>query len=312
MPELDVYREAIVRYRKWLDQLSCSACGRFLTRIGSTNDATVEGALGEALAWNWLGPRSSEIHVNEHESEGGVDFVCTNADRRYYVEVSTLTIATVTSETGLQHLPSGGAQNYGDLTRAVMRKVISKAAQASGLDKPYLLFVPTVHFQASAITLSTHHLQHILVGHTGIGGKFDPEEGAIAGGFHHMAMLDSPAFFKPKTLEPVRRHMSAVLVGGFGIRPPECRVRGVIHPDPLRPFDRACLPDTCFGRLDPWPPANGLHVVWERADGTPCDEKTERERRQREAEMRLRKAGFGPHLDEFAHEARKREQASSE
>lgn len=278
MPNLDAYREEIVEYRKWLDHKSTSACKRFLDRIGNTNAATEQGALGEALAWNWLERRSSEIHLHEHESEGGVDFVCTHAAGKYYVEVSMLTTETVTKETGLQEFPDQGAQSYGDMTRAVMRKVISKAKQAGGHDKPYLLFLPTVHFQASALTLSTHHLQHILVGHTGIGGRFDPEGGAVVGDLHHMAMLDSPAFFKPRTLEPIRRHMSAVLLGGFGFKRPECVVRGLLHPDPLRPFDRACLPDTCFGRLDPWLPMNGLQIVWERGDGTPCDDESERER----------------------------------
>lgn len=304
MPDLDPYREVIVRYRKWLDQESHSACKRFLNRIDSTDDATREGALGEALAWNWLEPRSDEIHLNEHDSQGGVDFVCTNAAGRYFVEVSTLTTETVTRETGLDHHLSGGAHCYGDLTRAVMRKVIGKAAQAGGLDQPYVLFIPTVHFQASAITLSTHHLQHILVGHTGIGGRYDPEEGAVVGSSYNVAALDSPAFFKPETLQPTRQHMSGVLVGGFGICPPA--VRGVLHPDPLRPFDRECLPDTCFGRLDPWPPTNGLQVVWERADGTPCDGAAERKRHNEEAEKQLRKAGLGSLLDELAHEARKR------
>jgi hypothetical protein len=306
MPDLERYREAIVAYRKWLEWHNASACERFLQRIGSTQESWVEGALGEALAWNWLQPRSSDIRWNEDEGEGGVDFLCVSDGRTYYVEVATLTTEVITKETGLTELPGAGAQSYRAATRAVMRKVISKAEQAGGLDKPYLLFIPIVHFQASAITLSTRHLEQILVGSTGVGGAFDPAVGAVVGDLYSMAMLDCPCFFRPGTLEPIRRHMSAVLVGGFGLVPPDCKVGGVLHPDPLRPFDRACLPDGCLGRLDPWPPADGLRIVWERADGTPCDDKAERERRVKEAEARLRKAGLGPYLDELVREIEQR------
>ena len=187
-----------------------------------------------------------------------------------------------------------------------MRKVKGKAEQAGGLDKPYLLFIPILHFQASAITLSTRHLEQILVGSTGVGGAVDPAAGAVVGELHNVAMLDYPCFFRPRTLEPTRRHMSAVLVGGFGLVPPDCNVGGVLHPDPLRPFDRARLPDACFGRLDPWPPVDGLRIVWERADGTRCDDDAERERRSQEAEARLRKAGHGPFLDELVRETKQR------
>ncbi len=163
----------------------------------------------------------------------------------------------------------------------------------AGLDKPYLLFIPILHFQASAITLSTRHLEQILLGSTGFGGAFDRAAGAVVGDLHSVAMLDYPSFFRPETLEPIRRHMSAVLVGGFGLVPPDCIVGGVLHPDPLRPFDRACLPDACFGRFDPWPSSDRLRIVWERADGTRCDDEAERERRLKEAEARLRRAGHG-------------------
>ncbi len=251
-------------------------------------------------------PRSSDVRLNEDEGEGGVDFACSSDGRAYYVEVSTLTTEIVTRETGLPELPSAGASSYRPATRAVMRKVQGKAVQAAGLDKPYLLFIPILHFQASAITLSTSHLEQILVGSTGVGAAFDPAAGAVVGDLRSVAMLDYPCFFRPRTLEPIRRHMSALLVGGFGLVPPDCTVGGVLHPDPLRPFDRACLPDACFGRLDPWPPADGLRIVWELADGTRCDDKAERERRSKEAEARLRKAGLGPYIDEVARESKQR------
>ena len=306
MPDLELYRDAIVAYRKWLERQSTLPCERFIQRLDSAQEPRVEGALGEALAWNWLQPRSSAIRLNEDQVRGGVDFACASDGRAYYVEVSTLTTEIVTKETGLPELPSAGAKSYRPATRAVMRKVQGKAEQAAGLDKPYLLFIPILHIQASAITLSTAHLEQVLVGSTGVGGAFDRAAGAVVGGLHSVAMLDYPCFFRPGTVEPIRRHMSAVLVGGFGLVPPDCTVGGVLHPDPLRPFDRACLPDACFGRLDPWPPADRLRIVWERADGTRCDDEAERERRSKEAEARLRKAGLGPYLDEVAREIEQR------
>jgi len=305
MPNLDVYRAAIVAYRKWLESQSTSACKRFLTRIASQDERLSEGALGEALAWNWLEPRTDKVQLNEDESTGGPDFVCACEDRSYLVEVSTLTTDAVANATALPEFPTLGPRWYRSLTRAILRKVIHKSPQASDLDLPYVLFIPTVHFQASTILVSTAHLEHILVGSTGIGGAFDPVDGVI-GNLQNVATLDHPCFFETRTLHPTRRHMSAVLVGGFGFVPPDCTIGGVLHPDPIRPFAPICLPDTCLGRLEPWPPANGLRVVWELADGTRCDDEAEREKRTQRSEMNLRRAGFGPFLHELADERRRR------
>ena len=48
MPDLELYRDAIVAYRKWLERQSTSVCERFIQRLDSAHESWVEGALGEA------------------------------------------------------------------------------------------------------------------------------------------------------------------------------------------------------------------------------------------------------------------------
>lgn len=293
---LEVYREAIVRYRKWLEREERSACKRFIHQLDSGDDAAREGVLGEAIAWNWLEPRSTNIQYHECPSHGGPDFKCDSAHGPWYVEVTTIRAATMTNATGLQHHPTVGACYYGPATEAIKKKIIDKASQVAALDAPVVIFVVTFHFQASALVFSTGHLEDLFVGSQGVRSKINLQSGE-SGPLEPHATLDHPLFFQSKTLTPLRQHISAVLLGGFGVHPPDCVIRGVLHPAPRRLFDARNLPDTCFGAIEPWPVEDSSRIVWRKADGTDCSEAADRERRLHQARRHLRDSGYGHLLD---------------
>jgi hypothetical protein len=297
----EAYREAIVQYWKWLDPIRPVACARFLDRLkDGADDSAKEGAVGEAVAWNWLEPRCSAIHLNESDSVGGVDFKCESPAGSFFVEVTTITVATASDKTGLHHHPIGkGAKFYGTATTAVKSEILSKSRQVSGLGDPLLVFVVTLHFEVSALAFETFHLEELLVGSHRIQVPINLTTGD-SGEIEDVVSFDHPLFFQSRTLTPLRRHISGVLLGGFGLREPV--VRGVLHPDPLRPFSVRCLPDTCFGSIRPWPATDTTAVVWQTADGTLCDEKSRRQRELVEGERRLRRAGLGNLIDSMRRE----------
>ncbi|HMN41870.1 MAG TPA: hypothetical protein PKE29_13580 [Phycisphaerales bacterium] len=304
MVRLDAYREVIIAYRKWLEAQRPSACKRFLSRLESPSSIHVEGAVGEAAAWNWLDPRCDSIELNESDAHGGADFRCVGNGASFLVEVTTITIPTASDRTGLSHSSKHtGPKYYGTATAAIKQEIVSKAKQVSGHTVPVLVFVTTLHWEVSAIGLQTHHLEELLIGSSVITSTINRLTGDSVGPIRNEATFDHSLFFATRTNLPLRRHISGVLVGGFGLRPPECVVRGVLHPDPARPFDPRGLTDACFGSIRPWPLTKQSRVVWRKSNGDGCDDATEQEERIEKARRNLHAAGL---WDEIHRELRRR------
>lgn len=306
MVNLEPFRDVIVQYRKWLEEQRPSACKFFLKRLSSRDSAKVEGALGEAVAWNWLEPRCGQIELQE-SGDGGLDFVCSPREGVFLVEVTTLTIAKASKRTGLDHeLAERGPKFYGTATTAIKEKILAKCGQDKELSRPLVIFVVTLHFEVTAIAFQCRHLEELLVGKRVLTWKMNADLSGPAGPLYERCTSDHSLFFESETQTLARRNVSAVLIGGFGIRPPDCVVRGVLHPDPVRPFDPGWLPDVCFGRIEPWPLCSASRVSWQNAAGVLCDDEAEEERARRAAEQRLRRAGYGHVLDEIQREIRRR------
>lgn len=271
------HRDSIVRYRRWLERRSIDSLKQFLNRLGSGVPQTVEGALGEAVAWNWLAPRCERISLYEVPGTGGPDFLCESSGERFLVEVTTITRETTTRRSGLSESPDQRFGTYGSIMRAIKKKADKKAAQVAGYELPVLVFVVTLHYQASVLCLSCLHVEQLLIGSTGFGITIDAKRGEAVGKPYSTAALDHPVFFGEGTTTPARRHISGILLGGFGLVPPKCVVKGVVHPDPVRPIDIACLPDLRWCMLEPWPSIDGtLGVTWRYGNGAPADDATVR------------------------------------
>jgi hypothetical protein len=214
-----------------------------------------------------------------------VDFQCHSNERSFFVETTTITIPIATSRTGLSHgIEDSGPKFYGT---AIKNEVIQKSKQVAGLDRPALIFVTTLHWELSAIGLQTHHLEELLVGSSVITASLSRETGSAVGSPRNEATFDHSLFFESRTNVPRRQHFSGVLVGGFGLLPPDCQVKGVLHPQPARPFDPRCLSDACFGSIQPWPLSAQSRIIWRKACGTLCDDEAETEQRLEKARRRL-------------------------
>jgi hypothetical protein len=298
MRSFDAYRESIVAYRKWLEGQRVEACKRYLDRLADPNDGREEGAVCEAVAWDWLASRC-RVTLFESETDGGPDFRCHCKAGDFLVEVGALTIDAGSTATGLDHDARTGPKHYSTATRAIKARVMKKAEQIGKQGLPAIVFVPTLHFEISAVATSTHHLEELLIGATVISGVYDHDTGTVEMAESEVATLDHPLFMQSRTGMPLRRNISAVVVGGFGPLPPQCVVRGVLNQNAIRPFDPMCLPDLCCGRIEPWPPGKSVSVAWQLANGQLCDDDSEHVRHQAAVERRLRRQGLGGLLDEI-------------
>ena len=90
----------------------------------------------------------------------------------------------------------------------------------------------------------------MLTGDTLISFLMDPRTGSAVGGNFLSTKLQSAAFLKPENvsgIEEARLPVSGILIGGFGCKPP--KVYGLLHPNPIRPFNRRLLGPIEFCQL---------------------------------------------------------------
>lgn len=264
--DLSLWSPSIGAYASWLDREDFDAAGLWAKRLKSKGLAHVEGAVAEAVAWDFLSHRVDEIRPGSI-SEGGPDFRCVRNGRTFFVEVTNLSRALVTKRTGLTE-EVDGAQTYGDLTGLIKQEVKSKAGRASNLGAPHLVFVTTLHGMASQVCVDRAHVAHVLHSTTGIGGSFDAERGEIVGPLREFTRMELSAFTQAFTVDPARRNVSAVLVGGFGTYP-DVRVLGVRHPDPVHSFDPALFEDVPFFEFTTWPPNPRVMARWTLPEAQP-------------------------------------------
>jgi hypothetical protein len=225
-----------------------------------------EGAMCEAMYWSVL--EGFGISVEPNDVDSGPDFLCRKNGQKFYVEVKCLTIAKVTKKATLPHLSQSdiGSRAYGNLNKAVFGEVRSKTAQCSNLDAPCLIAVGTFHYRASSLCFAKHLVEELLTGKSYITYRFDSQRGEAAGEGFLSSTLENAAFVKPGPsgwVEEARSPISAILLGGFGCQPPE--VRGLLHPNPARPFDRSLLSQIEFGSLRLDPKQETLSVEWDKA-----------------------------------------------
>ena len=222
-----------------------------------------ESAIVDACVRDLLARQTDSLEPFEGPSEGGPDYVCRNADEHFYAEVTCLEEGRVTRLTSLTpSLPSPhGAQSYSDLTRAILNECVTKARQLQNLDSPCLLFIGTLHPQASQVCFQEVQLNDLLTGSEHMERDFDPGKGEAVGPTRVATDLSNAPFlrFTAQGVEGARKTISGIVCCGFGWYPPE--IRGVLHPEAVRPFNRCLLPNIPLGRLVQ--SYNALRVVWE-------------------------------------------------
>lgn len=243
---LEPWSTSVRDFADWLALQNSTTAKGWGRRLNADNDATVEGAVAEAVAWDFLYNRVDRITLHEDPSAGGPDFLC-EKNGLFLVEVTNIATSTTAQRTGL-HPAQEGFGYYATLTNQLVNEVQTKAAKAAGLVHPLVLLATTLHFDASALCVNKHHLEELLLGSGGVGSSIDLTTGDSRGGLYEYVSFDRTAFSRCDSLDDARRNISALLVGGFGLRPPAANVAGVLHPNPVRPFDPNMLGDIPFGR----------------------------------------------------------------
>lgn len=258
------FQKSLRAYGEWLNQQNSSSAKRWSDQVNADH----EGAVAEAVAFDWLAGRVDKIEHGDPPGCNAPDFICTVCDRRFYVEVTNISVSSVERKTGLKDEQRGFTM-YRPLTGAIMAEVVAKSGQFSRFqfDAPLVVFVTTLQFAASCVCVERGHIEDLLTGTTYVESDFDRERGEAVGDLRSATRLGDSLFIRQSKLigaglDVPRKHVSAVLIGGFGVAPPAPPVYGVLHPEPNIPFPIAVLPDVAFAYLDPWPPRGELCVRW--------------------------------------------------
>ncbi len=300
------YQEMVDEYVDWLVTLGQASKVRHLGGEASSKDrGQVEGVIGEAGAWAWLGRHAAEVDLYKPETETSdpgtcraPDFLINQSERPALVEVGAMFSDGVVNRTGLERHCTPGAKHYQTLTTSICRVVKKKAPQLGSTTHPALVIATCINFEAAMVAMATCHLDELLIGRTVIQGSFDPDRGEVSGPLQERMTIEGSLFLDPSDVTGIRKNVSGVIVLNLSTHP-EPLAMGVLNPCAVRPFDPEGLPAACFGSLDPWPPKQVLKTVWRTATGLPCDDDSSKQRSRAEARQRLIDQGLGDWLDEL-------------
>lgn len=250
--------QVLSSYQKHLgDKYGDPALKRF-NRLYASNE---EAAISEAVVFNWLYRDRRSPEIKEDQTTGGVDFICKpDSYNQFVVEVTCLGRQAFTNATGC-HMHPGQPMSLGSPTRILWQRVNDKARQLSGYEMPRVLAITSLH-DGAFLFLNPEEATNFLISDCAltlpIGGSSDNT--------YYSTDLQKAIFFKiddndPLKLVPRRRSVSAVLL--IPILGDKVNVTGILHPEPVHPFDIALLPKIPFLRVQHWPIQNGeIFTEW--------------------------------------------------
>lgn len=285
------WRPALVAYVQWLGDQDTSTLRAWCRRLKARDQAESEAAIAEAVVWDYFTSHCDEVWLNDVAGEGGADFRFRKGDKQFVVEVTNISIAKATDDSGMPHsAPHSGA--YGLMTTGIRSKVRGKLDQAKRVaDLPVLVVVSTLHWNASISCMGRHAAETAMTSTPMLTANLDIRTGEPVGDFYQSTSLDRAVFLSPNLLygpdgkaivtakyEPI----SAFVLAGMGTLPPQVNVYGGLNPSARHPFDITLLPEVPFCWFDPWPPTDGaLHLTWSET------EEEERQRGQAPARRQL-------------------------
>ena len=249
------------KHRRWLEHFDARHSKAWERLLAS--DA--EAAMCEANVRRLLSRKGCGVEPNTDKNPSGKspDFKCRRDGNVFYVEATCLTISAATRATNLDHLPeTGGAQNYSLPTQALWNDCRNKAPQCADLPHPTLVAIGTFHSQVTRICTLDHVVEDLVLGERLIAFDIDTTKGRAVGPSYGITKLKGSTVLKPGLGHPVdaRRSVSGMLVVGFGLIP--WHIKGTLHHDAVRPFDRNLLPTIRFCRLARKCAPNTLRVEW--------------------------------------------------
>ena len=230
---LDPFKPRLEAFGSWLAQQNSSAAEKWKERL----ELDLEGAVGEALTWDFLNRSVDQIRHNEHPKTGGLDFACRSGHSEFLTECTAIQTETATKKTDLSPDLSAAGGAYRSPFQAVADKINDKASQLRATSAPVLLAICTLHLEAGAVGIRPIFVEQMM----SLFYNTDPAKG----------------------LSPARANMSAVLLLGFGWE--ETPALGMIHPAPACDFRPVWMPTVDFCTIKDWP-AKGDHFEWFRGN----------------------------------------------
>lgn len=255
------YSDLVEKHRAWLKPFGKQRLSKWENLL--QNNA--EAAICEAATRKLLSEQVINVESHEDISLGGPDFQCLQNGKKFYVEVTCITIDAVTKATAL--VPNSSSQTYTPkpLTKRIFYEMCNKAPQLSGLNTPSILAIGTLHYIAGHIFFSQDFTKKVLTGTPKITVPFDMEHRRAVGDPYQTTDLQDSGFVRPDknsitSIEDARKTISALLLCSFGTVP--VRPLGVIHPNANRAFDRTLLPQIEFCRLSEGYQMGKFQVEW--------------------------------------------------
>lgn len=252
-------------YRDWLEVKASDQLRPFVQRLRDDPEAAhAEAVTFSVLRCARLNPRICEVI-----GTGGVDFVCEPLDRpAFVVEVTSLSSAALTRETGL-HSPPARIGSFSPATHLLLRKAINKASQLAGSPYARLLVVATEH-RGADLVFGSFGARSLLTGDTKVRVPLRPDSRDEHA--ESVADLSNSVFFrfsKDGAVEACRQSISAIVL--MTIDAESAHLIGLLHPKAAIPFEHTTLEKVHFAYIRDWPPTSGvLEVEWAGPEPGPC------------------------------------------
>src|ERR1035437_4744004 len=255
MSLVDAYYEIICHHRRWYESFeSTNNLAALRDRWEKSLIHQPESAICEAMVREELEKHVDVVFPNEGVSHGGPDFQCfvklPTGQATFFVEVTCITIDAATKETCLSNNIGGPPTSFGLLTSRFKDECRNKAKQLADLSAPGLLAISTLHSAAGSLCFRENAAECVLTSETLITQKIDTTTGDPVGSMFLTTKMDKSPFQRPGKVDPwvledALRSISGLLLCPYPSAESSC-MRGVLHPNPARPFDHNILPKVPF------------------------------------------------------------------
>jgi hypothetical protein len=264
---LQAYHEVLDHHRRWYDSFEKYD---HLARWEVLLVEQPEAAICEAMVREELERYVDVVYPFEDLGKGGPDFQCfqktPTGQSHFYVDACCMTIDALTNASGLPYRTPPGASSFAYITDKFKAEAQRKARQLSGLDAPGLVALATLHLEASAHCFTPHAAKQVLTSETLITQRLNTSTGEPIGDIYLSTDMRKAAFQRidpasANGLADMRQSISGLLFCPFGYAGPY-KLHGVLHPNPVRPFDVAMLPRIPFAVLELDPEGQGVGVSY--------------------------------------------------
>jgi hypothetical protein len=236
----DLLDSAMDEHAQWLQATDAARAERFQSLRQSHREGAAAEALVAACFRSWV----NTVEPSEDPASGGPDYLCTQKGQRFYVEVTTLATAAVEKASLIPDDPHWKGGTVGSISRIVRSSISDKVRQCSNRDAPVLVALGVHH---SWISMGVDGLaREILISDEAYWPAVSAQSPIPTGPGDFVTHLSNALFMAVDAngVTPKRQPVSAVLVFGLGVKPPQ--VVGVVNSGASRPFDVCLLPQVAF------------------------------------------------------------------